>query len=85
MLNDLDYGRNISGPLRPSQTSSSSRYGSVSIRHGTSKNIVARFFTVYGGRREIMLLGREFMVVAAPYDEERRAWESIPDTVLGQF
>jgi para-nitrobenzyl esterase len=37
----------------------------------------------YGDRRETMLLGREFTVVAAPYDEERRAWEAIPDTVLG--
>jgi para-nitrobenzyl esterase len=37
----------------------------------------------YGDRRETMLLGREFTVVAAPYDEERRAWESIPDTALG--
>jgi para-nitrobenzyl esterase len=37
----------------------------------------------YGERRETMLLGRECTVVAAPYDEERRAWESIPDTVLG--
>jgi para-nitrobenzyl esterase len=37
----------------------------------------------YGDRRETMLLGRECTVVAAPYDEERRAWEAIPDTVLG--
>jgi len=37
----------------------------------------------YGDSRETMLLGREFKVVAAPYDEERRAWEAIPDTVIG--
>jgi para-nitrobenzyl esterase len=36
----------------------------------------------YGDRRETMLLGRECTVVAAPYDEERRAWESIPNSVL---
>ena len=32
----------------------------------------------YGDSRETMLLGRECALVAAPYDEERRAWESIP-------
>jgi para-nitrobenzyl esterase len=37
----------------------------------------------YGDHRETMLLGRECSIVAAPYDEERRAWEAIPDTVLG--
>lgn len=40
---------------------------------------------VYGDRRETMLLGKECTVVAAPYDEERCAWGSIPDTVLGTF
>ncbi|UCB43820.1 MAG: carboxylesterase/lipase family protein [Dehalococcoidales bacterium] len=38
---------------------------------------------LYNERRETMLLGEECTVVAAPYDEERRAWEAIPDTVLG--
>jgi para-nitrobenzyl esterase len=37
----------------------------------------------YGDRRETMLLGRECTVVAAPYDEERRAWEAIPDAAIG--
>jgi para-nitrobenzyl esterase len=37
----------------------------------------------YGERRETMLLGRECSVVAAPYDEERRAWEAIPDAAIG--
>jgi para-nitrobenzyl esterase len=32
----------------------------------------------YGDSRETMLLGRESTLVAAPRDEERRAWESIP-------
>jgi len=38
---------------------------------------------VYDERRETMILGKEFTVVAAPYDEERRAWEALPDTALG--
>jgi para-nitrobenzyl esterase len=39
----------------------------------------------YGDRRETMLLGREFTVVVAPYDEERRAWEKIPREHLGML
>jgi para-nitrobenzyl esterase len=31
----------------------------------------------YGDSRETMLLGRECTLAAAPFDEERRAWESI--------
>jgi para-nitrobenzyl esterase len=38
---------------------------------------------VYGERRETMILGKEYSVVNAPYDEERRAWKAIPDTALG--
>jgi para-nitrobenzyl esterase len=38
---------------------------------------------VYDEGRETMLLGKECSLVAAPYDEERRAWEAIPDTALG--
>ena len=37
----------------------------------------------YGERRETMLLDKECAVVTAPYDEERRAWESFPDSALG--
>jgi para-nitrobenzyl esterase len=33
---------------------------------------------VYGDKRETMLLGRECTLAAAPRDEERRAWDSIP-------
>lgn len=39
----------------------------------------------YGDRRETMLIDKECTLVDAPYDEERRAWEAIPDTVLGIF
>lgn len=40
---------------------------------------------VFGDRRETMLLNEECTLVAAPYDEEVRAWKAIPDTVLGTF
>jgi para-nitrobenzyl esterase len=38
---------------------------------------------VYNESRETMILDKECTVVAAPYDEERHAWESFPDSVLG--
>jgi para-nitrobenzyl esterase len=37
----------------------------------------------YGEGRKTMLLGRQCNLVGAPYDEERRAWEHLPDSVLG--
>jgi len=37
----------------------------------------------YGTNRETMFLGAECQVVKDPLAEERRAWEAIPDTVLG--
>jgi para-nitrobenzyl esterase len=39
----------------------------------------------YGERRETMLLGRESALVEAPYEEERRAWDAIPDASAGTF
>ncbi|HUV45034.1 MAG TPA: carboxylesterase/lipase family protein [Dehalococcoidales bacterium] len=39
----------------------------------------------YGERRETMLLGRESALVEAPYEEERRAWDAIPDVSAGTF
>ena len=36
---------------------------------------------VYGGRRETMLLGKECKLEEAPYDEERRAWDALPDAI----
>jgi len=36
----------------------------------------------YGDKRETMMLGEECAVEEAPYDEERRAWESVPNTVV---
>jgi para-nitrobenzyl esterase len=40
---------------------------------------------LYGERRETMVLGKQSILVEAPYDEERRAWEPFADSVLGSF
>jgi hypothetical protein len=32
-----------------------------------------------------MVLGKQCLLVEAPYDEERRAWEPFTDSVLGAF
>ncbi len=37
----------------------------------------------YGKGRETMLLGRACGLQAAPYEDLRRAWDSVPDSVLG--
>ncbi len=37
----------------------------------------------YGERRETMVLGEECKMEEAPYEEERRTWEAIPDTASG--
>jgi len=39
----------------------------------------------YGNRRETMALGGQCALTEAPYDEERRAWERVPESVLGLF
>lgn len=36
-------------------------------------------------RRATMMLGAEALVEDAPYDEERRAWESVPDSAIGEY
>jgi len=38
---------------------------------------------LYDERREAMILGKQCMLVEAPYDEERRVWEPFVDSVLG--
>ena len=40
---------------------------------------------IYDERRETMILGKQYTLIEAPYDEERRAWETFPDSVLGSF
>lgn len=37
----------------------------------------------YGNSRETMILGEECVLKEAPYDEERRAWDSVPDATIG--
>ena len=39
----------------------------------------------YGNRRMTMVLGDESGMKAAPYDEERRAWENVPDFFTGEI
>jgi para-nitrobenzyl esterase len=38
---------------------------------------------LYDERRQTMILGKQSMLVRAPYDEQRRAWEGFGDSVLG--
>ncbi len=38
---------------------------------------------LYGNRRETMILGEECHVEEAPYEDERRAWDPIPNMFLG--
>lgn len=40
---------------------------------------------VYGERRETMILGKNCRLVDAPYDEERQAWEKVPESVFSIF
>jgi len=39
----------------------------------------------YGERRVTMFLGEECHTERTPYDEKRRAWESVPDEFTGQL
>lgn len=39
----------------------------------------------YGDYRETMILGEECHLEEAPYDEERRAWDSVPDAASGSI
>jgi para-nitrobenzyl esterase len=52
-------------------------------RHGNPSCRSIGDWRLYGERRETMLLGKQCKLVEAPYDEERRAWEHLPDSVLG--
>lgn len=42
-------------------------------------------WALYDERRGTMILGKQCMLVEAPYDEERRAWDGFADSVLGSF
>ncbi len=39
----------------------------------------------YGERRMTMILGKDCYLAEAPYDEERRAWDSVPDVFTGEI
>lgn len=54
-------------------------------RHGDTSCESVGKWELYDEGRETMILGRQCMVVEAPYDEERRAWEPFPDFVLGSL
>jgi para-nitrobenzyl esterase len=40
---------------------------------------------LYDGRRETMVLGKQCLLVEGPYEEERRAWQLVSDSILGAF
>jgi len=42
-------------------------------------------WSVYGKKRETMILGSESGLTEAPYNEEHRAWDSIPGVAAGTF
>jgi para-nitrobenzyl esterase len=54
-------------------------------RHGSTSCQSMGKWKLYDERRETMVLGKQCMLVEAPYDEERRAWEPFADSVLGSI
>lgn len=44
-----------------------------------------RAWPPYGDRRQTMLLGEKCVVEEAPYEEERRAWDSVPNAASGSL
>jgi len=54
-------------------------------RHGDPSCESMGKWELYDERRETMVLGKQCILVEAPYDEERRAWEPFADSVLGSF
>jgi para-nitrobenzyl esterase len=54
-------------------------------RHGRPSSESIGKWELYDEQRKTMILGKQCMLVGAPYDEERRAWDSFADSVLGAF
>jgi para-nitrobenzyl esterase len=52
-------------------------------RHGNPSCESMGKWNLYDERRETMLLGKQCILAEAPYDEERRAWESFASSVPG--
>jgi para-nitrobenzyl esterase len=54
-------------------------------RHGDPSCESMGEWKLYNERRATMILGKQCMLVEAPYDEERCAWEPFADSVLSSF
>jgi para-nitrobenzyl esterase len=54
-------------------------------RHGDPSCESMGEWKLYDERRATMILGKQCMLVEAPYDEERCAWEPFVNSVLGSF
>jgi para-nitrobenzyl esterase len=54
-------------------------------RHGNPSSESMGNWKLYSERRETMVLGKQCMMVEAPYDEERRVWDPFADSVLGSL
>jgi para-nitrobenzyl esterase len=54
-------------------------------RHGDPSCKSMSEWKLYGERRATMILGKQCVLVEAPHDEERHAWEPFADSVLGSF
>ena len=54
-------------------------------RHGDPSCESIGKWKIYDERRETMILGKQCMLVEAPYDEERSAWEPFADSDIGSF
>jgi para-nitrobenzyl esterase len=52
-------------------------------RHGDPSCESMGKWNIYDERRETMFLGKHCILAEAPYDEERRAWESFASSVPG--
>ena len=54
-------------------------------RHGDPNCESMGEWKIYDKRRATMILGKQCMLVEAPYDEERYAWEPVADSALNSF
>ena len=54
-------------------------------RHGDPSCESIGKWKIYDERRETMILGKQCMLIEAPYDEERSAWEPFADSDISSF
>jgi len=78
---------NFSGSDEEAQTLSSKIQDAWTAfaRHGDPSCESIGKWKIYDERRETMILGKQCMLVEAPYDEERSAWEPFADSDIGSF